>query len=292
MKKYILLLLLVFGLFGIVGCQNNSEEPNGDKIIETESPCKDNPFGEGCYNPSKDLDHISTEIEEFLVEDDFEGERTDQKPRKWLIYSNPEYKAGAVDAKVLEEDGNKFVRLYSDGSAKPPYPQGAAQPTLIFTTKFNLDLTKKGQLEIDVMVPEEENNQVSFGLSAGAVNVINFTISKDYKLSSKVGGPYFYFSGNADAGQTHPTDIVITPGKWYKFLFTWDIEQDKVQSFIYLDDQKELVVDSAFHVSNHFNAKLDNEILGPNVISVTMPYSRLNVGYAFIDNVKVSRMED
>lgn len=291
MKKYIIL-LLVIGLFGLVGCQNNTKDQNGDVVIETESPCKDNPFGEGCYTPSKDLDHISTDIEEFLVEDNFEGERINQKPRKWLIYSNPEYKAGAVDAKVLEEDGNKFVRLYSDGTAKPPYPQGAAQPTLIFTTKFNLDLTKKGRLEIDVMVPEEENNQVSFGLSAGAVNVINFTINKDYKLSSKVGGPYFYFSGNADAGDTHGTDIVLSPNKWYKFEFNWDIKLDKVQSFIYIDGVKQLVVESAFHVSNHFNAKLNNDILGPNVVSITMPYSRLNVGYAFIDNVKVSRMED
>lgn len=290
MKKYIVAILVLLTLFLSACGKTQQDEDNNEKPIT--SSCRDNPLSDSCYRPSGDLSHESTIREEELVFENFENERINQKPRNWLIYSNPEYQAGSVSATVVSQDDNKFVKLYSDGSAKPPYPQGAASPTLIFTTKFNLDESQKGLMKIDVMMPEEENNIMSFGVSAGAVNVISFTVDKDYKLSAKVGGPFFYFSGNNDAGDTYNFDITLNPNLWYRFEVSWDIALNRVKGYMVSDEGKTLLVDKPFHISNRFNAKQDGIILGPNVVKITMPYSRLNVGYGFIDNVSVERLED
>lgn len=279
MKK-IVLLMLIF----LVGCTKTG----GTK--ETESPCKDNPLSADCFIPSKNLDHISPTPDEYLVDDNFEAERPGQMPRNFLLYENSEYRPGMVHAKVIKAEDNQYVELYSNGKGRPPYPQNAPTSTLIFTTKFNLDKTGKGALKIDMMVPSENNNEVHFGLSAGAVNVMNFIIKKDYSLHLKKGGPFFYYSGNNDGGEVVDLNKTITPDTWITFEIHFDVHENNLKAFIHADTVT-LLHESTFHRSNRFNAKEDGEIFAPNNVKITMP-AGIFEGFAYVDNVIVKRLED
>ena len=109
---------------------------------------------------------------------------------------------------LREGDEGKYVKMYSDGKWAPMYPQNAPTPTFIFTTKFNLDKERKGVAYGSVLLPSEEllpegetYNSVTIGVATGAVNTISVTIGNDLKISVKVGGPFYYHSGNNDSGE-------------------------------------------------------------------------------------------
>ncbi len=254
-----------------------------------ESPCKNTPLAEGCYIPSDDLEFISSTPEEYTILETFETDRLNQIPRNWLLYSNPEYVANGVFAKVIEDDANQFVELYSDGLQKPLYPQSAPTPTFIFTSKFNLDIARSGIAYVDVMVPSENKNAVSVGVSTGAVNAISVTIDNDLSVVVKVGGPFYYYSQNGDGGEYFETDLVATTDTWYSFKFEWNASENYVKAY-WLDGETEVLLHSdTFHISNRFNASATGAILVPNVFKVTMPYGQS--GYAYLDNVIVERMD-
>lgn len=277
MKKIFLIILLLF----LMGCNNEKEKS---------SPCKDNPLSEECYVPTGDLNHISPIRDEYLVSETFEEERVGQTPRNFLLYENSEYRPGMAVAKVEEVSGNKYVSLFSNGKGRPPYPQNAPTSTLIFTTKFNLDQTKKGALKIDMMVPSENNNVVHFGLSAGAVNTMSFIIDKEYNLRLKVGGPFYYYSGNNDGGDETNLNMKITPDVWHTFEIHFDVNENSLKAYMHKPNLT-LLHETTFHVSNRFNAKQDGEILVPNNVKITMPAGNFE-GFAYTDNISVFRLED
>ncbi|NLD26844.1 MAG: hypothetical protein GX661_05735, partial [Acholeplasmataceae bacterium] len=166
MKKILFLLILVF-IMAFSGCKEETQV----------SPCLNDPLGEACYVPSADLQFQSPTKPEYVINEDFEAEPLNQMPSNWLLYKNEEYKPNGVQAFVAQEEGNKYVKMYSDGLQKPMYPQGASTPTFIFTTKFNLDQSRKGIAYGSVMIPSseklpegEKHNGVSIGLATGAVN--------------------------------------------------------------------------------------------------------------------------
>jgi len=281
MRKLLLLLLLMIML---AGCGKTGKDHF----------CKNNPFDEACYAPMEDLDFIPEEKEEFTIDEDFENEVLNQKPENWLLYADAEYEPGGVLAVVAEGDEGKYVKMYSDGKWAPMYPQNAPTPTFIFTTKFNLDKERKGVAYGSVLLPSEDllpegetYNSVTIGVATGAVNTISVTIGNDLKISVKVGGPFYYHSGNNDSGEKFATDKTAELDTWYRFKFVWDAEEDLVQAYLIQDGEELLLHSGKFHVSNRYNAEADGEILVPNVFKVTMP--RNLEGWAFLDDVKVER---
>jgi hypothetical protein len=294
-KKILLVFILSLLLVGCTQATTETTPPTTfsptTSLISTTaglSPCRDTPLADGCYVPSGDLNHLSPIPNEYVVSEDFETDRVGQIPRNWLLYTNPEYKPNGVYARVVEEEDNKYVMMYSDGREKPPYPQQAATPTFIFTTKFNLDLSRKGVAYADLMVPDEEANALSFGVSTGAVNVISVTINTDYSLFTKVGGPFFYYSANADSGDYYTSGITVTPNTWVRIKLTWDADLDRVQAFLIEGETETMLVEQPFHRSNRFNARPGGAILVPNVVKITMPYAVS--GYGFVDNVIVEEV--
>lgn len=287
MKK---ILIVLIGALFLIGCDQTTTANPSATTTGIESECKDIPLSEGCYLWSPLQTQESGIEEEFLIDETFEEDRLNQIPGKWLLYSNEEYKAGGVSAKVTENGENKYVLMYSDGLQKPPYPQNAPTPTFIFTTKFNLDTARKGNASIDVMVPTENGNSVSVGLSTGAVNTISVTIGADRSVFVKVGGPFYYYSLNNDGGNRYSTDYVVEKDTWYTFRFEWDASQDFVKAYLVENDIDHLLYSGTFHISNRVNAKADGTILVPNVVRVTMPYNMS--GYAAIDNVRITRVEE
>lgn len=280
-----LLILFLFGLiFTLAGCDNATKDYF----------CKNNPFDESCYVPMEDLEFEPSEKEEFTIDENFEDEVLNQKPENWLLFSNEEYEPDGVRAFVAEGENGKFVKMYSDGLWAPMYPQNAPTPTFIFTTKFNLDKVRKGVAYASVLLPskdqlpeEDTYNSVTIGVATGAVNTISITIGKDLKIFGKVGGPFFYHSGNNDSGDTFVTSHTAELDTWYRFKFVWDAEENLVQAFLIVDEEEELLYSGEFHISNRYNAEADGEILVPNVFKVTMP--RYQKGWAFLDDVKVER---
>jgi hypothetical protein len=286
-KRYILVLLILLTL--LIGCTN--KEPV-EQTIDTGisiSECRDTPLATGCYIPSDDLNHISTDPVEYLITEDFDTERVGQAPRNWLLYKNQEYKADGVRTIIAEEaGGNRYVRMYSDGLRAPAYPQSAPTPTFIFTTKFNLDIDRKGVAFGSVMIPSEvTSNAVTLGVSTGAVNAISVVIGTDRKVSVKVGGPFFYFSGSGDGGSEYATAFTLTKDIWYSFKFEWDASLNEVKAFIIIDAVETLLYSGEFHISNRVNAEVNETILVPNVFKVTMP--RYSSGWAYLDDVVVER---
>lgn len=305
MRKYVSILLL-FGAILLSACSMRSNKDVEEVIISdsfvnlplaedvdlVDYFCKFSPLSPECYTPSDDLDFISPHEPEYTIDETFELEMINQMPSNWLLYSNSEYKAGGVSARVVQMDGFRAVHMYSDGLQKPPYPQAAATPTFIFTTKFNLDIDRKGVAVGLLMIPSTEGNSVTMGVSTGAVNTISVTIDREMNLSVKTGGPFFYYSGNNDAGDVIPTGRTLSRDTWYQFMFTWDAELNLIQAFIY--DQSlgfVLLHEGAFHISNRYNAEVSGAILVPNVFRVTMPSGRNTSGYGYLANVSVSRKE-
>ena len=296
MKQKILILLL-FVLTVTFGCDQATTGPSvtttttitmTTQTTAQESPCKDTPLAAECFVTSSELDFIPPVPDEYTILEDFDSEKLNQMPINWLIFSNEEYQPNGVFAKVVETDTNRYVQMYSDGQERPTYPQSAPTPTFIFTTKFNLDIDRKGIAFADVMVPAENRNSVTIGISTGAVNTISVTIDTDLSVFVKVGGPFYYYSQNGDGGDYYDTDIVAIPDTWYRFRFEWNAEEDNVKAY-WIDGENEvLLFDGQFHISSRFNAAPDGEIMVPNVFRVTMPYGLS--GYAYLDNVKVERM--
>lgn len=280
MKK-LLIGALVIVAFGLTACEN------ANNTAEKVSRCFNTPLAEGCFNPSEELNHVSPIPEEYTITETFETDRVNQTPRNWLIYTNAEYDPNGVSARVIEEGGQRFVRMYSDGKQRPPYPLAAPVPTFIFSSKFNLDIDRKGIAYADVMVPATERNAVTVSLSTGAVNAISVTIDRNLALTAKVGGPFFYHSGNNDSGLTTDTLRTLTADTWYRFKFTFDAHLDEVSVSILDGETYTLLHTSPFHVSNRFNAVETGMILVPNSVKVTMP--RNQAGYAYLDNVIVER---
>jgi len=297
MKKALLLIILT--IFVLVGCAEGTTSGENTTIpvttVETtasaieESPCKDTPLASGCYIPMDDLDFTNIVRQEYTITETFETDMLGQIPRNWLLYMNAEYKPQGVMAKVVESDGKRYVEMYSDGLQKPMYPQNAPTPTFIFSTKFNLDEQRKGIAYFDLLVPAENKNAISVGVSTGAVNTINITIDNDNSVFVKVGGPFYYYSSNSDGGDYHETDVIVTPGEWYTFKLTWDADSNLVKAYLVEGAVETLLVSVPFHVSNRFNAKTTGTILVPNVVKVTMPYGQS--GYAYLDNVKVEEVD-
>jgi len=292
-KRYILVLLILFTL--LVGCTKEPVEQTIDTGI-TISECRDTPLAIGCYIPSSDLNHISTDPVEYLITEDFNTERVGQAPRNWLLYKNQEYKADGVRTIIAEADGgNRYVRMFSDGLRAPAYPQSAPTPTFIFTTKFNLDIDRKGVAYGSVFLPSDfyiddklqTSNSVTFGVSTGAVNAISIVIGADRKVSVKVGGPFFYYSGSGDGGSEYATAFTLTKDIWYDFKFEWDASLNEVKAFIIVNEVETLLYSGDFHISNRVNAEASGAILVPNVFKVTMP--RYSSGWAYLDNVIVER---
>ena len=268
---------------------NVQQRPFIESTGEVDYFCKFSPLAPECYTPSDDLDFISPIPDEYTIEETFEYEMLNQMPSNWLLYSNAEYNAGGVSARVVQMDGFRAVRMYSDGLKKPPYPQAADTPTFIFTTKFNLDIDRKGIAYGSLMIPTEDGNSVTMGVSTGAVNTISVTIGRDMKLSVKVGGPFFYYSGSNDAGTIYETTYTLEKDTWYDFKFSWDAELNLIQAFIVIDEVETLLHEGEFHVSNRFNADPAGEILVPNVFKVTMPSGRNISGYSYLRNIIVER---
>ena len=289
MKKGILLILFIIFMIGVSACTPDDQIDEEDEIIE--SPCKDNPLGEGCYIPSEDLNHISPIPTEYLLDEDFESENINKMPRNWLLYKNEEYAVGGVIAQIEEElDGNKYVAMYSDGLRAPMYPQSAPTPTFIMTSKFNLDIARAGIAYGSVMIPSGvESNAVTLGISTGAVNTISVVIGTDLSLSVKVGGPFFYYSGTGDGGDIYTTAFTLVKDQWYNFRFEWDASLNTLEAFIIIDDVETSLFSGGFHISSRVNALANEAILVPNVFRVTMP--RYMSGWAFLDNVFVERKE-
>lgn len=286
-KRYIFILL--FLLVVLVGCTDNEPVEQTDETKISVSECRDTPLAAGCYIPSNDLDHISTVSVEYLIDENFDIEQVNQTPRNWLLYKNQEYKTDGVRAIIAEEEGgNKYVRMYSDGLRAPAFPQSAPTPTFIFTTKFNLDIDRKGIAYGSVMIPSDvQSNSVSLGVSTGAVNAITVIIDTDLKVNVKVGGPFFYYSGSGDGGTVYPTAFTIDKDVWYNFKFEWDAQINLVKAFIIINDVDVLLYSGEFHISNRVNAESNGAILVPNVFRVTMP--RFMSGWAYLDNVKIER---
>jgi hypothetical protein len=302
MKKLILLTMFLWMIL-LLGCQNTTTTPttsttstltstiSSTTTLTTtwESPCKDTPLAEGCYVPSYLQTQIPDDIEEFTLNETFEADFVNQMPPNWLLYSNEEYEPGGVSARVVESGDNRYVRMISDGLQRPMYPQGAPTPTFIFTAKYNLDLDRKGVVTLDLYVPSSNGNAVTAGVSTGAVNTIAVILNNEMALSVKVGGPFYYYSQNNDAGVTLATGITLSRDQWYRFRFEWDASQNRVAAYLVTNEGETLLHAGTFHISNRFNAQPQGEILVPNVVRVTMPYGQ--AGEAWLDNVIVSRKE-
>ena len=288
MKKGILLILMIVLMIGLFAC-GTEEVPTDELITETESLCKDTPLAVGCYIPSEDLNHISPIPTEYLLEEDFESENVNQMPRNWLLYKNEEYATNGVIAKIQEEaGGNKYVAMYSDGLRAPMYPQSAPTPTFIFTSKFNLDIDRKGIAFGSVMIPSGvTSNAVTLGVSAGAVNTISVVIGTDLSVKVKVGGPFYYYSGTGDGGDEYLTPFVLSKDLWYDFRFEWDAGLNMVKVFIIVEDVETELFSGTFHISSRVNALPAGAIMVPNVFRVTMP--RYMNGWAYLDNVSIER---
>lgn len=303
MKKTLLLALFV--LTGLLGCASSTttSETTASTATSTStsamtettttgidplaaSPCKDDPLSEACYTPSYGQTHAEEDNFEYTISETFETDFLNQMPSNWLLYSHEEYQAGGVTAKIAADGDNQYVTMYSDGLQKPLYPQNAPTPTFIFTTKFNLDTARAGIATIDVMVPSENPNSVSAGVSTGAVNCVSVIIDNEMDLSVKIGGPFYYYSLNGDAGQILPTGLVLDHDEWYTFRFEWDAEENLVQAFLVTKEGDILLHQGTFHISNRFNAMADGEIYVPNVVKVTMPFGQ--DGFACIDNAIVT----
>ena len=313
MKK-VLWVFLLMGLGVLTACSEQDTETPIDSDPSDVTPsqpqqtyedyrCKDIPLSEGCYVPSGDLDFQTSEPMEFTIDETFEFEMINQMPSNWLLYSNPEYRSNAVTARVVEMDGQRVVRMYSDGLQKPPYPQNAQTPTFIFTTKFNLDQSRKGVAFGSLMIPTEvvrsdqtvfENKtaSVSMGVSTGAVNAISVVIGTDMKLSVKVGGPFFYYSGSGDGGEYIETPYTLDKDQWYDFKFEWDAALNIVRAYLLTETDEVLLYEGPFHISNRFNAVASGDILVPNVFKVTMPSGRNAESYAFLKGVRVEHKGD
>ncbi len=284
MKKSTLGVILSLALL-LSACAGNTPTPEEAK----DYLCKDTPLAEGCYVPSDDLNFISPIADEYTINETFETDRINQMPRNWLLYRNEEYKADGVKATVIENNGNRYVELFSDGLKAPMYPQSAPNPTFIFSTKFNLDLDRKGVAYASVMMPSDKpTDSIAFGVSTGAVNTIQAVIGSDLKVQIKVGGPFFYYSGTADGGDTYATSVTIQKDTWYTFKFEWDASTNVVSAHIKQGDAYVSLYSGAFHVSNRVNALVTGTILVPNVFRVTMPRNYTN-SYAYIDDVIVER---
>jgi hypothetical protein len=286
-KRYILVLLVL--LISLVGCTGVEPNEPSSQTGLLESECRDTPLAVGCYIPFSDLDHISTVSVEYLMNETFDTERVGQAPRNWLLYKNQEYKADGVRTIIAEEEGgNRFVRMFSDGLRAPAFPQSAPTPTFIFTTKFNLDIDRKGVAFGSVMIPSDfSSNAVTLGVSTGAVNTISVVVGADLKVSVKVGGPFFYYSGSGDGGTEYSTPFTLVKDAWYDFKFEWDASINEVSAFIIIDDVETLLYSGEFHISNRVNAESSGALLVPNVFKVTMP--RYSSGWAYLDNVIVER---
>jgi hypothetical protein len=169
------------------------------------------------------------------------------------------------------------------------YPQSAPNPTFIFSTKFNLDLDRKGVSYASIMLPSNKpTDAISFGVSTGAVNTISALIGSDLKVKVKVGGPFFYYSGTADGGDEYATAYTLTKDTWYTFKFEWDANLNILSAYLKVGDTFTLLYSGQFHISNRVNALVSGDILVPNVFKVTMPRNYMN-SYAFIDDVIVER---
>ncbi|MCR3905546.1 MAG: hypothetical protein NUK62_00760 [Tenericutes bacterium] len=286
MKKRLILILLVF-VFIVSGCASSGVPTNETQLEDY--ICKDNPLGEGCYVSSGDLNHISPIKTEYTIEETFDTERVGQTPRNWLLYMNEEYDLGGVQTIIAEEEsGNRYVQMYSDGKRSPTFPQNAPLPTFIFTSKFNLDVDRAGVAYASVMIPSDKDaNTVFVGVATGAVSTIAVIINTNLSVNIKVGGPFFYYSGSGDGGDTHTTNITIQKNLWYDFRFEWDASLNEVKAFLIQDDVETELYSGPFHVSNRVNALANGDILVPNVFRVTMP--RYSDGWAYLDNVIVER---
>ncbi|MDO9628599.1 MAG: hypothetical protein Q7I99_01755 [Acholeplasmataceae bacterium] len=286
MKKIVSVLVLMLTL--IISACSEVGSPSTPVNLE-DYPCKDTPLAEGCFIPSSDLDHISANPEEYLINEVFDTERVGSNPRNWLLYRNQEYAVDGVRTVIAEETGgNRYVRMYSDGLRAPMYPQSAPTPTFIFTTKFNLDIDRKGVAFANIMIPNDvSSNEVTLGVATGAVNTIGVTIGQDLKVSVKLGGPFFYYSGSGDGGDTIATSLTITKGNWYTFKFEWDASTNLVAAYLVDDQNQTLLHSGSFHISNRVNALANGDILVPNVFKVTMP--RYSAGWAYLDRVIVER---
>ncbi len=286
MKRKLTALILILGL--ILSACTEAKTPNTPVNLE-DYGCKDTPLAEGCFVPSEDLDFISATPEEYLINETFDTERVGSNPRNWLLYRNQEYAVDGVRTVIAEEaGGNRFVRMFSDGLRAPMYPQSAPTPTFIFTTKFNLDQDRKGVAYANIMIPTDvQANAVTVGVATGAVNTIGVTIGQDQKLSVRVGGPFFYYSGSGDGGETISTNVTITKGSWYTFKFEWDASTNVIAAYLIQGEMATLLYSGPFHISSRFNATANGFILVPNVIRVTMP--RYSSGWAYLDNVIVER---
>ncbi|MDY0209932.1 MAG: hypothetical protein RBQ91_00810 [Acholeplasma sp.] len=285
MKKIMSITLVL--LLVLVGCENQTLEQQTPIF---ESVCKDNPIKESCYTPSYDLEFVDTDKEEYLIEETFETEFLNQMPSNWLIYKNEEYSSKSVWAKVIEKDDNKILQMYSDGINAPMYPQGVAKPsTFVLSSKFNLDKSRKGEITGKIMIPEVEGNEVSFGVSTGAVNTASIIINQQMRLLVKIGGPFFYHSGNNDSGDTIDTGLTLNKGVFHQFTITWDAMLNQI-TVIY-NNQSLKLYEGSFHISSRYNASETGDIYVPNVVRVTMPKGFDYHGFAFLDDVIVSHKE-
>jgi hypothetical protein len=286
MKRKLTALILILGL--ILSACTEAGTPNTPVNLE-DYGCKDTPLAEGCFVPSEDLDFISATPEEYLISETFDTERVGANPRNWLLYRNQEYAVDGVRTIIAEEaGGNRYVRMFSDGLRAPMYPQSAPTPTFIFTTKFNLDQDRKGVAYANIMIPTDvQANAVTVGVATGAVNTIGVTIGQDQKVSVRVGGPFFYYSGSGDGGETISTNVTLTKGSWYTFKFEWDASTNMIAAYLIQGETETSLYSGPFHISSRFNATANGFILVPNVVRVTMP--RYSSGWAYLDNVIVER---
>lgn len=298
-KSLLMLILLMFSLV-LFAC-SGEEEPT-----EQQSIGFDDPFSPDIYIPTSDLEHISPVPDEYTIQEDFDAETLNQTPRNWYLYTNNEYGISEsyyegsslayyvpqeVLARTVGDETNQYVEMYSAGVHAPMYPQGAPTPTFIFTAMFNLDQDRAGVAYGSLMVSSDKhNNKVTLGVSSGSVTTISVTIEENLDLTVKVGGPFFYYSGTADAGDTYDTDYTLSKDTWYSFKFEWQAATDFLAAYLLVDDTYVLLWQGNFHISSRVNALETGTIMVPNVVRVTMP--RYQEGWAYLDDINVERWGD
>lgn len=319
MKKnlFTLTLVLMMSVFIALGALAGCDK-------EKDSIYKNKPFDGVTLGPSQTLVKPEAEDLEKVFDDNFDNANINSMPSNWKLYSDANYKTTSQSARIVAgEEGNRYVKLTSTGLNYPPYPAGDPVPSFNFTREFNLDASKKGVAYASLMVPSvkiEElgkqtegdviNNEVTFSVASGSVNVISVTITKSYKLVVKRGGLFYYYTNkNVAVYEDLGAYSTVSPDTWYTFKLEWDAAQNMVRASIKVGESFVKLVEGTFHESNRFLAEPQGNIIVPNVVSIRMPkkadggggtytyfadggYKTHNGAYgeAYLDNVKVERM--
>ena len=283
MKKILCLCLFLFVIF-ISGCK---ESPI-DEETETPSPCRDNPLSSECF-ALRDLDLIErTPEDEYEIDEDFESDYLDCSPLSWLLFRNDMYEITSVAAVVKKDNNdNQYVSLFSDGKKGPLYHP--MDRSLLFTRPFNLDYSKGGYAQADVFIPNENNNDFYFEVTAGAVSVIGIRVNRNGNVSVVTGGQFHFYEVYPPV---YTTNVTLTKNEWHQLKVSWNVETGLIGAYLVNDEDIITLYSGSYHRSTRYSAKVDGEPIPPNNVRFSTPKLITSVGYFYIDNVIVRRVEN